>query len=196
MRKLYMTREWFTPKGATKITDKLSDAVAYVDTNDMGKPRAVVFFGKQSKPAVNFWYRDTARRDQAVQQAFEGRRRTMARKSEERQARKAFVHTVKVGDLFHTSWGYDQTNVEFFQVVDVKGKYAVLREIGGESVQTGHDAGRCSAKRGAFLTPRYDGDDRGLPIRRLIQDGSIKIDDVRRAYPTKEGETHYWSSGH
>lgn len=37
---------------------------------------------------------------------------------------------VKVGDLFYTSWGYDQTNVEFFQVIALVGESSVrVREV-------------------------------------------------------------------
>lgn len=32
---------------------------------------------------------------------------------------------VKVGDIFYASWGYDQTNVDFFQVVALVGKTSV-----------------------------------------------------------------------
>jgi len=39
---------------------------------------------------------------------------------------------VKVGDLFASSWGYDQTNVEFYKVVGLtkSGKSARVRQIG------------------------------------------------------------------
>lgn len=37
---------------------------------------------------------------------------------------------VKVGDLFYTSWGYDQTNNNFFQVVELVGETSVrVREV-------------------------------------------------------------------
>lgn len=37
---------------------------------------------------------------------------------------------VHVGDLFYVMWGYEQTNVNYFQVVALKGAHtAVLREI-------------------------------------------------------------------
>lgn len=37
---------------------------------------------------------------------------------------------VKVGDLFYTSWGYEQTNVNFFQVIALKGRTScLLREV-------------------------------------------------------------------
>lgn len=37
---------------------------------------------------------------------------------------------VSVGDIFYTSWGYEQTNVNFFQVVQLVGKMSVrVREV-------------------------------------------------------------------
>lgn len=37
----------------------------------------------------------------------------------------AEVMGVKVGDLFYISWGWEQTNINFFQVVSVSGKSSV-----------------------------------------------------------------------
>lgn len=37
---------------------------------------------------------------------------------------------VKIGDLFYASWGYEQTNIDFFQVIALKGSKSVLiREV-------------------------------------------------------------------
>lgn len=33
---------------------------------------------------------------------------------------------IKVGDIFYMSWGYEQTNLDFFQVVALKGKTQVI----------------------------------------------------------------------
>ena len=41
---------------------------------------------------------------------------------------------VKVGDLFSMSWGYDQTNVNYFQVTRTTPKGVYVREIGAKSV--------------------------------------------------------------
>lgn len=38
---------------------------------------------------------------------------------------------VKVGDVFYTSWGYDQTNVDFYQVVAITEGGCYIRPIGG-----------------------------------------------------------------
>ena len=41
----------------------------------------------------------------------------------------------KVGDILYSSWGYDQTNIEFFKVVKVS-KFSVwIQEIGKEVVE-------------------------------------------------------------
>jgi hypothetical protein len=59
----------------------------------------------------------------------------------------------KVGDILYTSWGYDQTNVDFYQVVRVKGSAVYVREIGAnfhDSLAT-RGADYVSAVRGAFI---------------------------------------------
>lgn len=44
-------------------------------------------------------------------------------------AKKSFVNPAKVGDILYSSWGYDQTNIDFYQVTAVKGKQVVIRQI-------------------------------------------------------------------
>lgn len=37
---------------------------------------------------------------------------------------------IQVGDVFYNSWGYEQTNIDFYQVVELRGtKQIVVREI-------------------------------------------------------------------
>ena len=39
-------------------------------------------------------------------------------KADRREQRKLTKdHDVKVGDIYYTSWGYDQTNIDFYEVV-------------------------------------------------------------------------------
>lgn len=188
-RYLAPTRASFIPKGAIKVSDKQSDAVAYLyDNQRNGKPAALVFAGKAEKPAWQFWFRDAAARERRIAEFFQNIRAQRAAAQARRTERKEFVHQVKPGDIFRTCWGYDQTNVEFFEVIEVKGKFAILREVAQASEYRGGGADSCVPQSGQYLAPRYDGDDRGQPIRRLIQPGyknepHIKIDDVRGASP-------------
>lgn len=201
-------REYYIPKGATKVSDKKSDAIAYLyparSAKNVGKVGAAIFFGKQAKPVANYIYRDEARRAAAITEAFESRRKALAYKKESRAKKSAWIPDYKVGDLLKTNWGYDQTNVEYFEVTEIKGKHLILREIAQETVQTGHDQGKCVPLPGHYLNPRYDGDDQGLPIRRLAQEGGVRICSVRwasRCKPDLVGNipvyapTHY-SWGH
>jgi hypothetical protein len=180
-----MPREFYIPKGSSKVADKLSDAVAYLyparSEKNAGKVGATIFYGKQAKPISNYIYRDEARRTAAVGLAFESRRKSLAFKSERRAKRTSWVPDYKVGDLLRTSWGYDQTNVEYFEVTEVKGKYVTVREIAQETVQTGFDQGKCVPMPGHYLTPRHAGDERGKPMRKLAQETGVRICDVRWA---------------
>lgn len=51
---------------------------------------------------------------------------------------------VKEGDVFRSSWGYEQTNIDYYQVVAIKGKRTlILREIAGViTEQNRGDSGR------------------------------------------------------
>ncbi len=49
---------------------------------------------------------------------------------------------VHVGDLFYSSWGYDQTNIDFYEVVGLRGKKtALIRRCPSKSEQTGDMTG-------------------------------------------------------
>ena len=50
---------------------------------------------------------------------------------------------VKVGDIYVSQWGYDQTNVDYYQVMQVKSKTAVLAQIGCNKTYTGPMNGTC-----------------------------------------------------
>jgi hypothetical protein len=46
-------------------------------------------------------------------------------------------HDIKAGDIFYSSWGYDQTNVDYYIVTRVVGRCSVeLQEIGTAKVET------------------------------------------------------------
>lgn len=181
---LKFPREFYVPKGSAKVTHKASGAVIYVKAEP--KPHAVGFFGNAQKPTFNFTFKTPERMEVYVRSRladFEQLAQRRALRKAERKADLAKPHNVKVGDIYRTSWGYDQTNVEFFEVVEVKGKFAILREVEQAVESGGHGQDRVVPQSGKYLKPRYEGDDQGLPIRRLIQPGHIKICDVRNAWP-------------
>ena len=60
---------------------------------------------------------------------------TAEAKERKRLARARFQNPYKMGDILHHSWGYDQTNCDFYQVVEVKKASVVLRPIGAKTVE-------------------------------------------------------------
>lgn len=98
---------------------------------------AMGFVGKSSKPAFHYGF-PTEDKDMAPYvDTFIGRvESNLKARAESKKARKerqdAEMAAVKVGDMFSYSWGYDQTNVEFFQVIEKKAKSFVMMEIGAK----------------------------------------------------------------
>lgn len=46
------------------------------------------------------------------------------------------LETVKAGDIFRCSWGWEQTNVDFYKVISRKGRKVIVRQIGANIVST------------------------------------------------------------
>lgn len=62
---------------------------------------------------------------------------------------------VHVGDIFYDSWGYEQTNVNFYQVVALRGAHtAVVREIGALERETANMSGDAYPVRDCFVSER------------------------------------------
>jgi len=164
-----LPREMQVPKQAIKVADKQSDAVAFVYTNRVGQLCARVFYGKCNKAIIACYFRDAGQREKSIKVAFESRRAYLATKAEQRAKRSAVTNAYKVGDLFKWTWGYDQTNVNYFEVIESKGRYVTVREIKSKAIENGSTmTGRCIPLPGKFI-------EREEAKRCLAGDGSIRV---------------------
>lgn len=77
------------------------------------------------------WYaKQTPERLTVAQEIIDGKEITAAEKSTPKTKEKKNVFGVKVGDIFSASWGYEQTNNNFFQVIALVGEKSVrVREV-------------------------------------------------------------------
>lgn len=74
---------------------------------------------------VWYGYADEATTRKAIEQAADSKTAAPAKKAEA-----VNQYGIKVGDIFSASWGWEQTNVDFFQVVALVGKTSVrVREV-------------------------------------------------------------------
>jgi len=141
---------------------------------------------------VEFCYRfPTAERMyQYVEGFLAGRREAAARKEERKvtraAARKEAQENVKKGDIFVASWGWEQTNVDAYQVVEKKGATVTLREIALESIEgsEGYMSDRVRPVKNFFI---------GEAFTKRIAGPGIKINDCQHATPAHEGKEFYRS---
>ena len=93
------------------------------------KPYGIAFQGKAGKPLWYNYFRNPSSRDQKIKITISNRKGGIKDKLRKLQEKKEFTHNVQIGDIFVSSWGYDQTNVDFYQVTKVMGKQIAVRPI-------------------------------------------------------------------
>lgn len=132
-----------------------------------GKWFAMCFRGKAVKPAWHYSFRTEERMMANIAETLAAEMDAADRKAKRMADRKAAnaSHDVKPGDVFRSSWGYDQTNVDYYQVVSVSGQMATVRAIGCMSEQTGFMSGESVPAMDQFI---------GEPFRVKIQKWDIK----------------------
>lgn len=127
-----------------KPTDTIRDALKAIHFRWHGVKK--VWYGYSTEEAVH----------QAIENA-EGNKPAEAKKTAAK-AEKVNKYGVRVGDIFSASWGYDQTNVDFFQVVALVGETSVkVREVNPPMIEdtsvSGMSADRTYKITSALLPP-------------------------------------------
>jgi len=90
---------------------------------------------------------------------------------------------LQVGSLLVNSWGYDQTNVDFYEVVGRKPASVVLRKIAGDLTETGSMCGKTTPRPGIFI---------GAPFVKRITPYGVNFTHGGCGI-TDPGSTHYAS---
>lgn len=191
MPRYKITRDFYLSGDEEEIRDDEANAVAYLKVYD-GFADALGFGGRRQRPDFNYRFKNEEQARAYIQKYFDGQRRTAQRKAEQRQAQKEFRTSLVVGDVLYASWGYEQTNVDWYQVVEVKpsGKTVIIREICGESVEdVGWMCGYTMPAKDRFAKDSE-------PMTKRVREGeAVTVDSVRDAYKW-DGQQKYWSSYH
>ena len=142
------------------------------------------FVGRAIKPTWHYRFKNAEQRQAEVTKTFEWvhahANRKAERKAKQLEARSN--HGVEVGDVFRSSWGYDQTNIDYYEVISVSGKTATFCKISQLSENTAYLQGDCVPNPGSFI---------GNPFKKLIQKSSvdseayIRINSFSNAYKIK-----------
>ena len=139
-----------------------------------GRPYATAFQGKARKPLWDYWFSSVQSRNERIESTIQCRKEYLARKEAEKETRRAFRHDFKVGDFLSCSWGYDQTNVDFYEVVGVpSGKSIKIRRVGCRVARESQTAEYVEPVAGKFL------DDK--PATKRVNEFGIRINSFSSA---------------
>lgn len=159
-----MTR--FIPANAETRDFPAAAVVAYCYQSDRG-PAFVAYKGRQGKAARHYAFPDSERRDASL--AAFVKQETEAQ--DWKRARREAGHGLDVGDIVYSSWGYEQTNVDFFEIVRVpSGRSAVVRKIEQDTIESapGSMCGKTTPKPGQFEATAKEATHRAAGLHSLI----------------------------
>lgn len=113
----------------------------------------IAFQANANKPLFYNRFRSEADRSRAFAEAIRNRKSALERKRQEQDARRMYKHDIKPGDIYYTSWGYDQTNVDFYEVIAVAEKSISVREVAQRTTDSDPPADRVVPVPGKFVGP-------------------------------------------
>ena len=114
---------------------------------------ALGFKGKQVKASFHYRFKTAEAIKNYVDSFVRGVEKIAADKAAAKAERKATVRALEVGDVMVSSWGYEQTNIDYYQVIGLVGKASVLlQEIAKEKhTDVRGDTGKCVPVLNKFI---------------------------------------------
>lgn len=149
--------------------------------------RLMEFRGKQKKPFDDRIYADEKSYRQAIDKSTVFVLKLINDKLQSQKKRREFESQLFIGDCFQTSWGYDQTNVEFYEIVKKTGPRSfIVREVEQELNEQKSDG------YSSYVKPAY-GEFIGGPIKILVNEDERTKIDGHYASPYEDGKWVYKS---
>ena len=109
------------------------------------------------KPLVNYYFLSEEKRNEFLDSYLKSMELQQLKKAEQKkkkaeiQANLNQLHSFAVGDIFYDSWGWEQTNIDFYQITEVKGKTVCMRPIASE-----HEYRKGFSSMSGFVKPVKD----------------------------------------
>jgi hypothetical protein len=190
--------EFFTPRNSylppeirgsePNVDSQGTDAAIWTyETN--GVLYAIAFAGKQSKPLWHHRFRNDQDRQRYIDTTLEKRKYVVEHKQKKLDERKNFQHDYKEGDILYSSWGYDQTNIDWYEVTKVVGKQIEIRPIAGKQVGGG-------GGRGTDEVMPVPGHFTGPAVRKTPNQWGIRLTSYSSAFKWDGKPKHQTESGY
>lgn len=140
----------YIPQGFEPISE--SPLAAFYGSPD--GTMAIAYIGKRSNHEWFYKFKDKEQRNKRIQETIDRLNSWEEWKLARKVRRLNQFDDVEIGDILYDSWGYEQTNIDFYQVVAKTKGTITIREIAGylTDESTGNSmAGYKRAKKGAFV---------------------------------------------
>lgn len=149
------TAQRVIPPGAGRIANKSGSAVVYAYTRG-SKLCALGFTGKARNQSFRYSFGSQAKRAAYVAEFLRNADAAAARRAATAVERKTVLAkptTLVLGDVLSCSWGYDQTNVEYFEITKICGARTIeIRKIKALREDTGFMTGLCVPTKGDYVS--------------------------------------------
>jgi len=157
----------------------------YTYTNPKGYPTMAVLPKNKSKLTNHFLYRNAEQFTNALTEYKATVDRAEQYKIERVAIGKQKAEELKAGDILIASWGWEQTNINFYLILSKINQTVEIIEIGKDKIYERDDYGTC--------TPNPDRKIGEVMRKRINMYGGVKINDCWNAYK-HDGSAVYWSS--
>lgn len=133
--------------GGVVVRHKVLPVVAVVSKGPNQKFVFALWRGKAAKPMAYFSFLRKESMEKSLSKFWEQAEESLAYKDFVKKEKKAKRLGIKasdhwtVGDVIYNSWGYDQTNVDWYQVVEIKPRSIVICRICGATTPTQYLSG-------------------------------------------------------
>lgn len=157
-----------------KVYDK--NTIQVFTSELYGMISATGFVGRSKKPRFNFRFKSEAERTAWVAKWIEKTEAGLIARAKykadlkfcRKQHADAFKASLKVGTILSDSWGYEQTNVEFYIVTEVKDSTVTLQELG--HIQDGE----ANSWASCYVLPDTKSP-QGAPIKKRVVGSAVRL---------------------
>lgn len=163
----------------------IGDGSSYYTGECNGVCYAAGFKGKALRSSFHYRFRSAADRDAHIAKWLADVAGSLAAKSAEK-AKSRQPHTLQPGAILYSSWGYEQTNIEFYEVVAVRGSLVDIREVAQDSTSTGDMTGHSMPIPGTYIGGLITG-------KRPCSRNRVRLSSFHGASPW-DGTRKGWSS--
>lgn len=129
----HATHSRYIPPNAQAIEHPAGIVYAYT-TN--GRPHAVAYRGQRSQADWHYSFQSEERREEQIRSFFaalDARAKAKADRTAERQQ----PHTLEPGNVIYNAWGYDQTNIDFYEITKCSAHFVWLQRLSSHTTETG-----------------------------------------------------------